>query len=112
MISDINTSEHYTWGDNCDSWILCDDKSLNVKYEKMPPKTSEQLHFHQKTQQFFFILKGEASFSINNEFATVKPQQGFRVTADTKHQIANNGDSDLEFLVISQPAVGNDRINL
>lgn len=60
-------AKHYTWGTNCDSWIFLDTSDLSVKLEKMPPKTNEKLHYHSKTQQFFYILEGEATFFIEEE---------------------------------------------
>lgn len=112
MIATLNNSSHYFWGDKCDSWVLCEEEQLNVKYEKMPPQTQEQLHFHQQTLQFFFVLKGKATFTLNGEEHTVLPQQGITIHPHTQHFIANVGDADLEFLVISQPPVGSDRVNI
>ena len=58
------TAEHYTWGQNCDGWQLVKGASLSVIQEQMPPGTSEVRHFHQKAQQFFFILSGEAAMEV------------------------------------------------
>jgi mannose-6-phosphate isomerase-like protein (cupin superfamily) len=112
MVKDILNSKHYTWGNTCDSWVLCDEENLNVKFEKMPPDTKEQLHYHQNAKQLFFILNGTATFSVANETFVAKKQQGITIQPLVKHQIANTSDVDLEFLVISQPAINNDRVNV
>lgn len=112
MITDITNTPHYTWGNDCDSWILCEAENLNVKQEKMPPETQEQLHYHKKTQQFFYILKGTATFIIDGEIHEVKALQGITIPPSSKHYIANQTENNLEFLVISQPPVGNDRVNI
>ena len=44
-IKNIQNSENYKWGKNCDGWKLVDTNSLSVIQEKMPPKTEENLHF-------------------------------------------------------------------
>lgn len=78
----------------------------------MPAGTAEQLHYHAKAQQFFFILKGVASFEIEGEMIDVKEQEGLHIKAGLKHRILNNTNSDLEFILSSQPSTAGDRINL
>jgi mannose-6-phosphate isomerase-like protein (cupin superfamily) len=58
---------HYKWGNNCDGWVLVDTEDLSVKQERMSPQTSEALHYHEKAQQFFFILRGIATFEVEEK---------------------------------------------
>ncbi|TDD97468.1 cupin domain-containing protein [Flavobacterium cellulosilyticum] len=108
-VIDKETAKHYFWGENCKSWILADSEGLSVKQENMPSGTKEKLHFHSKAQQFFYILKGTATFYLNDTIEIVKEQKGILVDAKTKHYIANETDDILDFLVISQPTTNNDR---
>jgi mannose-6-phosphate isomerase-like protein (cupin superfamily) len=112
MIKSKGNSEHYIWGNNCDSWILNDSQNLSVKQEMMPPGTSEKLHFHENSQQFFYILKGEAVFFINNEKHIVKTGESITIFAKSKHYISNESTVTLEFLVISNPSTNNDRTEI
>jgi len=112
MKRDKKSSEHYTWGQNCDGWHLLKTDSLSVIQEKMPPNTSEALHYHQKAQQFFFILIGQAIFEVEGEIFEVKSNEGFYVEANKKHKIKNDSDADLHFLVISEPKAHGDRTNI
>ncbi|HEY1046133.1 MAG TPA: cupin domain-containing protein [Bacteroidia bacterium] len=105
-------SEKYIWGNNCSSWILQDDEHLSIKQELMPPGTHEQKHFHEKADQFFYVLKGRATFYLNEEVFILHPNEGLSVLKNTKHYISNDGHDDLEFLVISQPNTTNDRVNV
>jgi mannose-6-phosphate isomerase-like protein (cupin superfamily) len=109
-IIDKQTASHYTWGDNCDSWILVDSKDLSVKQESMPGGTSEKLHFHHIARQFFFIMKGTATFYVDNEKIIVSEQKGLQILPETAHLIANETAEILDFLVISQPGTNTDRI--
>lgn len=108
----IENAEHYIWGDNCDGWHLLKADSLSVIQERMPKGTLESLHFHEKSQQFFYILKGVATFELEGEFFDVNANQGFHIQPNQKHRISNNTENDLEFLVISEPKSHGDRINL
>jgi mannose-6-phosphate isomerase-like protein (cupin superfamily) len=112
MITNKNNVKHYTWGNNCNSWVLADTAGLSVKQEGMPPNTKEQLHFHKNAQQFFYILKGVATFYCDDEVDTIGPNTGILIPAGTKHFIANEAQHDLEFLVIAQPSTNEDRLNV
>ena len=106
------TAVHYLWGDNCDSWVLVDTPGLSVKQESMPGLTREKLHVHTKAQQFFFVLKGSATFYLEGSKIIVDEQSGLLIKPDTRHYIANETTEQLDFLVISQPTTNNDRITL
>ena len=111
-IKNIENSEHYIWGNNCDGWHLLKTNSLSIIQEKMPSQTDESLHFHNKAQQFFYILKGTATFEVNDEMFEVQENNGFHIQPNEKHRIFNKTEKDLEFLVISEPKSHGDRINL
>ena len=102
---------HYTWGNNCDGWVLLDTDALSVKQERMPSETAEALHYHQKSQQFFFILKGIATFEVEKENYMVYAGQGFHIAPGKQHRILNNTAEDIEFILSSQPSTNNDRFN-
>ncbi len=112
MIINKSNSEKYSWGDNCLGWHLLNTSSLSVIQEIMPPSTKEQMHYHTKTQQFFYILTGVATFNINEKEVVVKANNGMHILPNQKHQIANNSADELEFLVISEPHSHGDRENL
>ncbi|HLY70880.1 MAG TPA: cupin domain-containing protein [Puia sp.] len=111
-ISKYNSLRHYQWGKNCDGWNFVDENSLSVKLEKMPPKTAEQKHYHQHSQQFFYVLTGEAVFEIQRERVVVKAEQGIHIAAGKEHRIINESNEDVEFILTSQPSTSGDRIEV
>ena len=112
MIKNKENSTHYKWGNNCDGWHLVETNTLSVIQEVMPPSTSEKLHYHNHSQQFFFILKGVATFVVENTFYEVCEGQAFHVPAKLKHRILNETTNTLEFIVTSEPKSHGDRIDL
>jgi len=110
-VSKYKPLKHYVWGDGCDGWNLAEEDNLSIKQERMPAGTAEAKHCHQRAQQFFFILKGMASFEIDNSIINIKSGEGLHIKAGIIHKISNNGTEDLEFLLCSQPSTNNDRVN-
>src|SRR5438874_2872844 len=102
---------HYKWGKECDGWNLVDEASLSVKQERMSSYTSETTHYHQHVQQFFFILKGQAHFEIDDHIIKIKAGEGLHIEPGQHHRIINPANEDLEFILCSQPSNMNDRIN-
>ncbi len=105
-------ADSYIWGSNCLSYVLSMSDEISIKQELMPIGSKEQLHFHQKSNQFFYILKGQVTFYLEEEIFILNPNDGLSVSKNNKHFIANESHDEIEFLVISQPNTNNDRINL
>lgn len=111
-VLDTSNTEHYLWGDNCHGWHLVKSESLSVIKETMPPGTKEKLHYHERAQQFFYILSGIATFETDGSGFTVARGKGITISPGTRHRIINAADTDLEFLVVSEPKSHGDRINV
>lgn len=105
-------SKSYKWGNNCDSWNFVDKENLSIKLESMPSRTKEKLHFHFNAQQFFYILKGKATFYVMGKTELISENQGILIDPQTEHYIANETEIPLDFLVISQPTTNNDRTTI
>ncbi len=109
MISKEN-AEHYIWGENCDGWHLVKSEHLSVIQERVPAGMSEVRHFHNHAQQFFFVLSGAATIEVAGKDHVLLPQQGMHVPAGVPHQLRNQTEQDLEFIVTSTPPSHGDRV--
>jgi len=109
----VNTgnSEHYKWGNDSDGWHLLKSDTLSVIEENVPPKEKEERHYHNESQQFFYILSGIAHIEIAGSTFEVQAGSGIHIPAKLPHQLVNNSSVNLRFLVISQPKSHGDRIN-
>jgi len=108
-VIDKASAPHYVWGQNCEGWRLVDTPALTVIQERMPPGTHEVRHFHQKARQFFYIIVGTATLELKGQRETLNGGQGLEIPPNAPHQILNETQADLEFLVISQPTTTGDR---
>lgn len=106
----VENAPHYQWGHQCDGWRLTQSDRLSVIEERMPPGAKETRHAHQHSEQFFYILLGDAIIEIDGASHHLSKGQGASVPPGAAHQIANNGAIEVVFLVISAPPVGGDRV--
>ena len=110
MKKHLKNAEHYSWGDNCDGWHLVKTESLSVIQETMPPNTKEKTHYHKVSQQFFYVLDGSLSIKFQGKSHMLEKGEGYHVEPGVKHQVENNSNMAVNFLVISEPSTQNDRI--
>lgn len=103
------TAEHYNWKEVCDGWHFIKTDELSIIAEKMPPHTQEDMHFHRKSKQFFYILSGEAEMRFEKESKTLRAGMGIEVSPMEAHQMRNVSDQDVSFLVVSMPKSQGDR---
>lgn len=108
----IKNAEHYIWGEQCDGWHLVKSPILSVIQERVPRGCSEVRHSHEKSEQFFYVLSGIATLEVSGKIHTLSPNQGLHVPAGKPHQLRNEHQDDLVFIVTSTPPSHGDRIEI
>ncbi len=111
-VVDCGNAEHYAWGGVCDGWHLLRDAGLSVIRERVPPGAAEVRHRHERAQQFFYVLSGEATLEFDAQTLTFGAGQGVAVAPGSAHRFVNRSAADVEFLVISSPSTRGDRVDL
>lgn len=104
-----DNASHYTWGNNCDGWHLVCRPELSVIQEKMPPSASEVRHYHSLARQFFYVLSGELTIECEGISFRLVPGDGFEIRPGESHQVKNDSQGLVEFIVVSQPMAQGDR---
>ncbi|SPZ37424.1 Uncharacterized conserved protein, contains double-stranded beta-helix domain [Plesiomonas shigelloides] len=103
---------HYVWGSSCDGWHLAKTSELSVIQERVPSGAGEIRHLHENAEQFFYVLSGIATLEVAGHVHKIKPLHGIHIPAKTPHQLSNQGESELTFLVISTPPSHGDRVEI
>lgn len=101
---------HYFWKKVCEGWHLVERDDLSIIAEKMPPRTAEDMHYHQKTWQFFYVLSGQATMRFSNHTLLLNTGVGVEIEPGEAHQMCNCSDTEIEFLTVSMPKSHGDRI--
>ena len=101
--------EHFAWGKGCNGWHLVEKPELSVIHECMPPGSSEEMHKHTQSRQFFFVLSGVLTIEQKDATHSITTGHGLEIPPNVEHETSNTGEQDVEFLVISQPHSHGDR---
>lgn len=111
MVVSIGNAQHYIWGEMCDGWHLLKRDDMSVIQERIPAGASEVMHCHIKARQFFYILEGEGAMAFEDHVIILEKGQGIEIPPEVKHQLKNQSNTDVHFLVISMPSTRGDRVN-
>ena len=109
-IVSTDNGEHYIWGEKCDGWHLAKTENLSVIQECVPPNCSEIRHYHNVSEQFFYVLSGIATLEIAGDIHQLQPNQGIHIQPKVPHQLSNQQSENLIFIVISTPPSHGDRV--
>ena len=107
----ILNAEHHLWGNACDGWRLLNREEVSVIEERVPAGSAEVMHYHQISQQFFYILEGQGTMIFKDRSVTLRMGEGLEIAPGMAHQFTNLSQSDVRFLVISVPKSQGDRID-
>ncbi|GAB4393507.1 MAG: hypothetical protein Tsb005_12100 [Gammaproteobacteria bacterium] len=107
---DIINCIQQIWGNNCEAWTLLQTENLSILEERMPEHTSDNMHYHTKADQFLYVLEGEVTVNIKNDYMTLTKNQGIHISATTPHCVINRSNESARFLLISSPYHRDDRV--
>jgi mannose-6-phosphate isomerase-like protein (cupin superfamily) len=108
-IKDLSHSKVFVAGDGT---VICEllnpnQEDLKLRYsiahaQLEPGKTS--LPHKLKSSEVYYILEGEGSIHINEEFEKVREGQVIYIPPSSIQYIQNTGKNDLKFLCVVDPA--------
>lgn len=76
----------------------------SLAYVVIPPGCSSRPHFHNNSEETYFILKGHGKLIISDHERIVKPGDAIFISPNNQHQIFTEGNEALEFIVVCAPA--------
>ena len=69
----------------------------------LEPDEATQRHYHARTEEIYFVLKGSGRMEVDGETAMVRPGDAVLIPAGAWHQLENNGNSELRILCCCAP---------
>ncbi|WP_412174803.1 cupin domain-containing protein [Albidovulum marisflavi] len=108
-IARAEPATHYTWGDGCDGWRLVESTKLRVREERIPPGGAEPPHLHRIGRQTCYDLSGTLTVHLPGETCRLRNGDLLYVPAGVAHEVRNDADVPVRFLVTTTPAIAGDR---
>jgi mannose-6-phosphate isomerase-like protein (cupin superfamily) len=75
---------------------------------RVRPDTSTAPHYHPRTEEIYYILKGEGEMTIGDEQRSVGPADAIAIPPGQIHTIRNTGNEMLVFLCCCAPGYEHD----
>lgn len=70
----------------------------------IPAGCHSRPHYHPVAEETYYILSGEGRMQVDDRELRLVPGDALLIHTLEKHQIFNDGDSDLEFIAVCAPA--------
>lgn len=96
-----------------DTWFLDKNNSIGqlTMAFKSGAKISAPKHFHRSTHEYYIVLDGEATISINDNITRLKPKSVVIVEPGEIHSITD-ATSNFKVILIMERFVPNDKIEV
>ncbi len=79
------------------------ETSYSLAHGRIASGESGELHHLDKSNEVYFILRGEGRIRVGQELTTIVEGMTIFVPKGEKQQLTNIGEEDLEFLCIVEP---------
>lgn len=112
-IENINQVDAFTTKDGSEIRELLAYRNSSIANQslaeaRLPAGTSTTPHYHQRTEEIYYILEGQAEMRIEQETRSVGPGDAIAIPPGKVHQITNSGATPLKFLCMCAPAYEHD----
>ncbi|MDQ6705349.1 MAG: cupin domain-containing protein [Acidobacteriota bacterium] len=71
-----------------------------VDHLLLPPDTSVGRKKHEGVEEFYYVMNGEGTATINEETAPIRKGDAVPVLFNDVHSFTNSGSADLEFMIV------------
>jgi mannose-6-phosphate isomerase-like protein (cupin superfamily) len=69
----------------------------------LEPSEATERHYHARTEEIYFVVKGSGTLEVDGETAAVRPGDAVLIPAGARHTLENTGTSELRILCCCVP---------
>lgn len=92
-----NETDHRPWGHYT---VLSDEKDHKVKRIVVSPQGRLSLQRHQRRQEHWYVISGEALVTLNEDKITKRAGEYIDIPLGAIHRVENPGSEDLVFIEV------------
>jgi len=79
-------------------------KNQSLAEATVPPGTRTQRHYHERSEEIYYVLRGCGIMEIDGETRDIGPGDAVAIPPGARHHVANHGLDPLVFLCCCAPA--------
>ncbi len=69
-------------------------------------------HYHEQVEETFYILEGQADFTVDGATQTLQAGEAVRLEPTEKHAVVNSGSEPVKMVFIKSPYLPKDKVDL
>jgi mannose-6-phosphate isomerase-like protein (cupin superfamily) len=69
----------------------------------LEPSEATQRHYHARSEEIYFVVKGSGTLEVDGETTTVRPGDAVLIPPGAWHELENTGTSELRILCCCVP---------
>jgi mannose-6-phosphate isomerase-like protein (cupin superfamily) len=107
-VRNLQATESFTTKDGSEIRELLAHRNSSIRNQslaeaRLPVGATTTLHYHPKTEEIYYILRGTGHMQIADETCPVGPGDAIAIPPGLRHQISNTGQEPLVFLCCCAP---------
>jgi len=75
----------------------------SLAHVTLPPGKSSEAHYHQVSEETYYVLQGRGWMEIDGQEFVLEPGQALLIEPGEVHKISNRGEKNFEFLAVCSP---------
>jgi mannose-6-phosphate isomerase-like protein (cupin superfamily) len=83
-------------------------RNQSLAEARVAPGATTVAHFHRRTEEIYYVLKGEGLMRLGHQTRTVAAGDAVAIPPGVVHNITNTGSAELVFLCCCAPAYEHD----
>ena len=107
-VTSLNTASPFTTKDGSSIRELHHTERQSVAEATLEPDQATQRHYHARTEEIYFVIKGSGRLEVDGETHTVRPGEAVLIPPGAWHTLENNGSSELRILCCCAPPYSHD----
>jgi mannose-6-phosphate isomerase-like protein (cupin superfamily) len=108
QVTSLDSAEPFVTKDGSTIRELHHTAEQSLAEATLEPGQATERHYHAKTEEIYFVVKGSGRMEVDDAARTVRPGDAILIRPGAWHTLENNGSSELRILCCCSPPYSHD----